>query len=126
MTKKESKRSNIKPRNLLGRLFSSSEIESEITKTPDIKIELTCEKEPETTGGTEYDTALIQENVCLYLPLTEPTCLDTPQEPIEPRQNQLSDAAEELNPTEGLEKPILLLNGYSGDDTVPSTDLESV
>uniref|UniRef100_A0A8C1SMJ9 LIM zinc-binding domain-containing protein n=1 Tax=Cyprinus carpio TaxID=7962 RepID=A0A8C1SMJ9_CYPCA len=38
-TKTDSKRSDMKPRNLLGRLFSSSKTESEINKMADIKIE---------------------------------------------------------------------------------------
>lgn len=121
-TKIESKR----PRNLLGRLFSSSEIDLEIKKTPEIKPETTCEKEPEKTRVTEDDTALIQENVSVSPPLTEPTCQNTPQELIKPTQNQLSDAAEEPNLIEGLENPILLSNGSSVDETVPSINLESI
>ncbi len=121
-TKMESKR----PRNVLGRLFSSSEIDLEIKKTPEIKPETTCEKEPEKTVVTEDDTALIQENVSVSPPLTEPTCQNTPQEPIKPTQNQLSDAAEEPNLIDGLENPILLPNGSSADETVPSINLESI
>ncbi len=121
-TKMESKR----PKNLLGRLFSSSEIDLEIKKTPEIKPETTCEKEPEKTRVTEDDTALIQENVSVSPPLTEPTCQNTPHEPIKPTQNQLSDAAEEPNLIEGLENPILLPNGSSADETVPSINLESI
>ncbi|XP_016341607.1 uncharacterized protein LOC107688451 [Sinocyclocheilus anshuiensis] len=124
-TKMESKRSDIKPRNLLGRLFSSSEIDLEIKKTPEIKPENTCE-EPEKTGVTVDDTALIQENVSVSPPSTEPTCQNTPQEPIKPTQTQLSDAAEEPNLIEGLENPILLHNGSSADETVPSINLESI
>lgn len=121
-TKMESKR----PRNVLGRLFSSSEIDLEIKKTPEIKPETTCEKEPEKTVVTEDDTALIQENVSVSPPSTEPTCQNTPQEPIKPTQNQLSDAAEEPNLIDGLENPILLPNGSSADETVPSINLESI
>lgn len=124
--KSEAKMESKRPRNLLGRLFSSSEIDLEIKKSPEIKPETTCEKEPEKTGVTEDDTALIQENVSVSPPSTEPTCQNTPQEPIKPTQNQLSDAAEEPNLIEGLENPILLPNGSSADETVPSINLESI
>ncbi|KAL1280276.1 hypothetical protein QQF64_014876 [Cirrhinus molitorella] len=125
-TKTESKRPDIKPRNLLGRLFSSSEMESEIKKTPEIKTGITSEKDPEKIGGTKDDTALIQENVSVSSPLTEPTFQNTPQEPIKPTQNQLSDTAEGLNRTEDLENPIQLPDGSSAEKTVPSIDLESI
>lgn len=125
-TKMESKRSDVKPRNVLGRLFSSSEIDLEIKKTPEIKPETTCEKEPEKTGVTVDDTTLIQENVSLFPPSSEPTCQNASQEPINPTQNQLSDAAEEPNLIESLENPILLHDGSSADETVPSINLESI
>ncbi|KAL0200581.1 hypothetical protein M9458_003768, partial [Cirrhinus mrigala] len=124
-TKTESKKPNAKPRNLLGRLFSSSEIDLETKKTPEIKPETTSEKEPEKPRGTEDDTALIQENVSVSSPLTEPTFQNTPQESIKPIQDQLSDAPEELNSTKDFENPILW-PGSSADETVPSIDLESV
>lgn len=119
--KMESKRPDNKPRNLLSRLFSATETESEIKKTPEIKTESTCEEESEKIVGKEdgVNTALVTS-----LPLTETTSQNTPQESIKPRQNSLSDAPEELNPTESCQNPILLSNGSSADETVPSIDLD--
>lgn len=119
--KTEIKRPDNKPRNLLSRLFSATETESEIKKTPEIKTETTCEEESEKIVGTEdgVNTALVAS-----LPLTETTSQNTPQESMKPRQNSLSDAPEELNPTESCQNPILLSNGSSADEMVPSIDLD--
>ncbi|XP_077083142.1 uncharacterized protein LOC143736283 [Siphateles boraxobius] len=123
--KTESKRADIKPRNLLSRLFSATEMESEIKKTPEIKTETTCE-ESEKIVGTEdgVNTAFIQDTFSVSLPLTETTSQNKPQETIKPTQNSLSDATEELNLTESCQNPILLSNNGSADETVPSIDLD--
>ncbi|XP_067218626.1 microtubule-associated protein 1B-like [Chanodichthys erythropterus] len=119
--KTEIKRPDNKPRNLLSRLFSATETESEIKKTPEIKTETTCEEESEKIVGTEdgVNTALDAS-----LPLTETTSQNTPQESMKPRQNLLSDAPEEPNPTESCQNPILFSNGSSADEMVPSIDLD--
>lgn len=123
--KTESKRTDIKPRNLLSRLFSATEAESEIKKTPEIKTETTCE-DSEKIVGTEdgVNTALVQDKFSVSLPLTETTSQNKPQETIKPTQNSPSDAPEELNPTESCQNPILLSNNGSADETVPSVDLD--
>lgn len=123
--KTESNRPDIKPRNLLSRLFSATETESEIKKTPEIKTETTCE-ESEKIVGTEdgVNTALVQETFSVSLPLTDTTSQNKPQETIRPTQNSLSDAPEEFNPTESCQNPILLSNNGFTDETVPSIDLD--
>ncbi|KAK7159098.1 hypothetical protein R3I94_005438 [Phoxinus phoxinus] len=122
--KTESKRPDIKPRNLLSRLFSATETESEIKKTPEIKTETTCE-ESEKIVGTEdgVNTALVQDTFSVSLPLTETTSQNK-KETIKATQNSLSDSPEEFNPTESCQNPILLSNNGFADETVPSIDLD--
>jgi len=123
--KTESKRPDIKPRNLLSRLFSATETESEIKKTPEIKTDTTCE-ESEKIVGTEdgVNAALVQDTFSVSLPLTETISQNKPQETMKPTQNPLSDGPEEFNPTESSQNPILLPNNGFADETVPSIDLD--
>ncbi|XP_051554882.1 uncharacterized protein LOC127441467 [Myxocyprinus asiaticus] len=124
-SKMESKRPGAKPRNLLSRLLSSTETESDIKKTPEIKTETACEKVKEKVGVTDEDmnTALSQDNFAVS-PLTKTTSQNTAQDPIQGTQNSLSDAPEELDATKSSANPISLPSRTSAEDTVPSTDLD--
>lgn len=116
--KTESKRADVKPRNLLSRLFSATEVESEIKKAPETK---TCEKEPEKIGGKDNGRSGLEDHISVSL--VETTSQSTPEESIKPTQNVLNDAPEELNPIESCENPILLPKGSSAEETASSFNL---
>lgn len=147
--KNESKRPDAKPRNLLSRLLSSTEVKPDEEKMTEEML-TACEKEQEQVGETEgnENTSLIQDNLTLSSPpetvcekeqekdggteehentaliQDEFTFQNIPHDPIKTTQNLLSDAQEEYT-TEKSEEPIILTDRSFVEETASSVELDS-